>query len=205
MERRSLHHRSPSAGARRYRRSPLPARQRQPAFQFAAPAPPLTQTSTDTAGFAADTSNLIFESKVALLPGAVQNKPNLYEFDHGSLTLAAASPPSRRRVVMTTPAPPAYRRRVALLPARTRGRHRTPTLVAPRPTTTPRTRSPETAPGSSSPPPAAAASTSAKTAPGPLRSRPLSALSPTPTANSPPPSWPPPPTDQRSSSPAARS
>jgi hypothetical protein len=44
------------------------------------------------AGFAADTSHLIFETKTALAPGAVEGKINLYDLDHGSLTLAGRIP-----------------------------------------------------------------------------------------------------------------
>ncbi len=47
------------------------------------------------AGFADDTSHLIFESRSALLPGAVaggEGGLNVYDLDHGNLTLASRIP-----------------------------------------------------------------------------------------------------------------
>ncbi len=44
------------------------------------------------AGFAADTSHLIFESSSALVPGSVTGKINLYDLDHGTITLAGRIP-----------------------------------------------------------------------------------------------------------------
>jgi hypothetical protein len=43
-------------------------------------------------GFAADASHLIFESRGAFAPGAVAGEWNLYDLDHGTLTLAARIP-----------------------------------------------------------------------------------------------------------------
>jgi Low-density lipoprotein receptor repeat class B len=42
--------------------------------------------------FAADTSHLIFEADAALLPGAAAGKTNLYDLDHGALTLPGRIP-----------------------------------------------------------------------------------------------------------------
>jgi NHL repeat len=63
------------------------------AFQQSGPVfPEIGQTSL--AGFAADTSHLIFETtgQVGLLPEAIAGKDNLYDLDHGNLTLAGRIP-----------------------------------------------------------------------------------------------------------------
>jgi hypothetical protein len=44
------------------------------------------------AGFAADTSHLIFETRASLAPGAIPNEDNLYDLDHGTLTLPGRIP-----------------------------------------------------------------------------------------------------------------
>ncbi len=44
------------------------------------------------AGFAADTSHYLFATSVQLLPSATAGKVNLYEFDHGTLTLVGRIP-----------------------------------------------------------------------------------------------------------------
>jgi hypothetical protein len=44
------------------------------------------------AGYAADTQHLIFESEAPLLPGAVAGKTNLYDLNHGDLTLPGRIP-----------------------------------------------------------------------------------------------------------------
>jgi NHL repeat len=44
------------------------------------------------AGFAADTSHLILESSSSLLPEAATGKPNLYDLNHGTLSLAGRIP-----------------------------------------------------------------------------------------------------------------
>ncbi len=44
------------------------------------------------AAFAADTGHFIFESASTLVSGAAANKGNLYDFDHGALTLAGRIP-----------------------------------------------------------------------------------------------------------------
>jgi NHL repeat len=48
--------------------------------------------SDGVAGFAADSSHFIYESKEVLAPGAVAGKQNVYDFDHGDLTLAGRIP-----------------------------------------------------------------------------------------------------------------
>jgi hypothetical protein len=47
---------------------------------------------TYLAGFAADTSHAIFESKAGLAPGAAPGQFNLYDLDHGAVTLAGRIP-----------------------------------------------------------------------------------------------------------------
>jgi hypothetical protein len=56
-------------------------------FQFGA-----TGNARAVADFAADGSHFLFESNEALAPGAVAEKQNLYDFDHGDLTLAGRIP-----------------------------------------------------------------------------------------------------------------
>jgi hypothetical protein len=51
-----------------------------------------TDRGEAVAGFAADSSHFIFESEAVLAPGAVAGKSNLYDFDHGNLTLAGRIP-----------------------------------------------------------------------------------------------------------------
>jgi hypothetical protein len=55
------------------------------------PVPGFGSGATSLAGFAADTSHLIFESTAHLLPGAA-GEDSLYELDHGALSLAGRVP-----------------------------------------------------------------------------------------------------------------
>jgi hypothetical protein len=48
--------------------------------------------ATPFSGAARDFSNVVFESTVALVPDAVANRPNVYEFDGGELRLASRLP-----------------------------------------------------------------------------------------------------------------
>jgi hypothetical protein len=58
------------------------------AFQFGA----MGGREAFLAGFATDSSHFIFEDLDALAPGAVAEKQNLYDLDHGDLTLAGRIP-----------------------------------------------------------------------------------------------------------------
>ena len=138
------------------------------------------------AGFAADTAHLIFESPVALAPGAVsgpvtvggdvRSLQNLYDLDHGALTLAGRVPPfpatgcddSTHAPDCVAPAGGSFDgpyiwqgTAVSLQPTWT-------AVVSPM-ATTPSTRSRTTAPRSSSPRAAPAASTCARTRAKPSR------------------------------------
>jgi hypothetical protein len=63
------------------------------AYQVVATGPrELGQASLD--GYATDTSHLIFEAQAALLPGAVAGQWNLYDLNHGALTLPGRIPVS---------------------------------------------------------------------------------------------------------------
>jgi hypothetical protein len=52
-----------------------------------------TDFAPEVVGFAGDSADLIFTSRAQLLPGALAGKPNLYELDHGTLSLASRVPP----------------------------------------------------------------------------------------------------------------
>jgi hypothetical protein len=55
---------------------------------------PESLLSANNPAFAADTSHLIFSADAALLPGAAAGKGNLYDLDHGTLTLPGRIPVS---------------------------------------------------------------------------------------------------------------
>ncbi len=59
-------------------------------FQLAAPTP--SGAFPSLVGFAADTSHLVLQSDRALTPGAVGLNPNLYDLDHGTLSLVGRVP-----------------------------------------------------------------------------------------------------------------
>jgi sugar lactone lactonase YvrE len=60
------------------------------AYQVVAATPPGSGASLD--GYAADTSHLVFDSSGALLPGAAAGQSNLYDLNHGALTLPGRIP-----------------------------------------------------------------------------------------------------------------
>ncbi len=59
-------------------------------FQLAAPTP--RGAFPSLAGFAADTSHLVLQSARVLTPGAIGPNPNLYDLDHGTLSLVGRVP-----------------------------------------------------------------------------------------------------------------
>jgi hypothetical protein len=59
-------------------------------FQLAFPAP--SPRSPFLAGFASDPSHLIFDTTAPLAPGAIAGKANVYDLDHGDLSLAGRIP-----------------------------------------------------------------------------------------------------------------
>ncbi len=72
-------------------------------FQLAAPTP--SNPFPSLAGFADDTAHLIFESESVLAPGAVAGHENLYDLDHGAITLAGRIPASPATACDDTGAP----------------------------------------------------------------------------------------------------